>query len=56
VPCATWPTTLVASQAVRDLGIPVVTSNQAKIWGALQALAIKDPIRDFSRLLGGKRG
>lgn len=56
VPCANWPTTLVAPQAERDLGIPVVTSNQAKIWGALQALAIKDPIRDFGRLLGEKRG
>ena len=51
VPCANWPTALVAPQVERDLGIPVVTSNQAKTWGALKALGIKDSIPDFGRLL-----
>jgi maleate isomerase len=54
VPCANWPTTLVAPQVERDLGIPVVTSNQAKTWGALKALGIKDRISDFGRLLAEK--
>jgi maleate isomerase len=56
VPCANWPTTLVAPQVERDLGIPVVTSNQAKTWGALKALGIKDHIPDFGRLLAEKLG
>ena len=51
VPCANWPTSLIAAQVELDLGIPVVTSNLAKIWGALRVLEIKDPIRNFGRLL-----
>lgn len=56
VPCANWPTSLVAAQIEADLGIPVVTSNLAKIWGALRALKIKTPILDFGRLLAEKLG
>ncbi len=54
VPCANWPTSLIAPRAEADLGIPVVTSNLAKIWAALRALEIKTPIRDFGRLLAEK--
>jgi maleate isomerase len=32
-------------------GKPVVTSNQATIWMALQALGIQKPITGFGRLL-----
>ena len=56
VPCANWPTSLVASQVEADLGIPVVTSNLAKIWGALRALEIREPIRNHGRLLAEKLG
>lgn len=56
VPCANWPTTLVAAQVEVDLGIPVVTSNQAKTWAALQVLEIKEPILHFGRLLAEKLG
>jgi maleate isomerase len=55
VPCANWPTALVASQVEIDLGIPVVTSNLAKIWAALRILEIKEPILGFGRLLAEKR-
>ena len=54
VPCANWPTSLVAPQAEADLGIPVVTSNLAKIWAALRVLEIKEPILNFGRLLAEK--
>jgi len=56
VPCANWPTSLIAGQAEADLGIPVVTSNLAKLWAALRALDINDPIVGFGRLLAEKRG
>jgi maleate isomerase len=54
VPCANWPTSLVAGQVEEDLGIPIVTSNLAKIWAALRALEIKTPIYGFGRLLTEK--
>jgi maleate isomerase len=54
VPCANWPTSLIAAQVESDLGIPVITSNLAKIWAALQALEIKTPILGFGRLLAEK--
>lgn len=56
VPCANWPTSLVAPQVEADLGRPVVTSNLAKIWGALRALEIREPIPDHGRLLAEKLG
>ena len=28
----------------RDFGLPVVTSNQASLWGALRSLSIKDDV------------
>ncbi|HEY8477118.1 MAG TPA: aspartate/glutamate racemase family protein, partial [Chloroflexota bacterium] len=34
-----------------DLGVPVVTSNQATFWGALRALGCGDPVKGFGRLL-----
>ncbi len=54
VPCANWPTSLIAGQVEEDLGIPVVTSNLAKIWAALRILEIKNPILGFGRLLAEK--
>jgi maleate isomerase len=35
----------------RDLGRPVITSNQAMLWGALRAANIPDRIGGFGRLL-----
>lgn len=54
VPCANWPSSLIAGQVEEDLGIPVVTSNLAKIWAALRVLEIKSPILGFGRLLAEK--
>ena len=33
-----------------DLGVPVVTSMQAKTWGGLRALEISDKVSGFGRL------
>lgn len=54
MPCANWPTSLLASKWEADLDVPVVTSNLAKIWAALKALDIKDKITGFGRLLEKK--
>jgi maleate isomerase len=36
-----------------ELGMPVVTSNQALAWHALRALGLRDPVPGFGRLLSG---
>ena len=55
MPCANWPTSLLAEKWELDLDVPVVTSNLAKIWAALRVLGIKDKITGFGRLLENKR-
>ena len=37
----------------RDLGLPVLTSNQALLWASLRALGIDDPVDGMGRLLRG---
>ena len=54
MPCANWPTSLLAEKWETDLDVPVVTSNLAKIWAALRALEIKDKITGFGSLLRTK--
>jgi maleate isomerase len=34
-----------------ELGVPVVTSNQALAWYAMRALGLLEPVRGFGRLL-----
>jgi maleate cis-trans isomerase len=36
-----------------ELGVPVVTSNQALAWYAMRALGLLEPVRGFGRLLSG---
>jgi len=36
----------------RELGKPIVTSNQVTLWGILRALKISTPLRGFGKLLG----
>ena len=55
ITCANWPTSLLASKWEADFGIPVVTSNLAKIWAALKTLEIRDVITGFGSLLESKR-
>jgi maleate isomerase len=35
----------------RDLGLPIVTSNQAGLWGALRLARVRENIQGFGRLL-----
>ncbi|MBI3126906.1 MAG: maleate cis-trans isomerase [Candidatus Tectomicrobia bacterium] len=40
----------VAGQLERDLGVPVVTANQASFWAALRRIGLRDRVQGFGRL------
>ncbi len=48
--CTTIRSTPVISDLERDLGKPVVTSNQAFAWHALRTGDVRDPMPDFGEL------
>lgn len=41
----------VAGEIEREIGRPVITSNQASIWLSLRAAGVNDPVEGFGRLL-----
>ena len=45
------PTVGVLERLERDLGKPVVSSNQAMLWQALRLAGVREPIAGFGRLL-----
>jgi maleate isomerase len=47
------PTADVVAPLERALGKPVVTSQGAMLWWALRAARVKEPVRDWGRLLAG---
>jgi len=49
--CTTIRATPVISMLERDLGRPVVTSNQAMVWHALRTGGVRDEIVGFGKLL-----
>lgn len=49
--CTTIRATPVIAMLERDLGKPVVTSNQAMIWHALRTGGVRDEITGFGQLL-----
>jgi maleate isomerase len=49
--CTAWRSVEAADALEQRTGKPVVTSNQATIWMALNALGITEPVRGFGRLL-----
>ena len=51
LPCALMPTFPNIAPLERDLGVPVVTSFQAMLWGVFTMLKIHEPIRGYGRLL-----
>lgn len=51
LPCALMPTFANIAPLERDLGVPVVTSFQAMLWGVFTTLRIHEPIRGYGRLL-----
>lgn len=51
IPCGAWPAgPQVVELLERDLGKPVITSQQAFIWAGLKALKVKEPVKGFGRL------
>ena len=47
------PTVGVLEVLERDLGKPVISSNQASLWRALDLAGVRESISGFGRLLGG---
>jgi maleate cis-trans isomerase len=48
------PTVGVLEVLERDLGKPVISSNQASLWRALDLAGVRESISGFGRLLDGK--
>ncbi|HEX9808974.1 MAG TPA: hypothetical protein VGC25_05140 [Alphaproteobacteria bacterium] len=48
---AHWPTAHAIERIERELGVDVMTSQQAILWKALRTAGIDDPIEGFGRLL-----
>jgi len=49
--CTAWRSLEAVAELERQVGKPVVTSNQASIWAAYRALGLKPKITGFGRLL-----
>ena len=45
------PTVGVLEMLERDLGKPVISSNQASLWRALRMAGVREPVAGFGRLL-----
>jgi maleate cis-trans isomerase len=50
------PTVGVLDELERELGKPVLSSNQAMLWRALEAVGLADPVPGFGRLLAAREG
>ena len=51
--CTDWRSLEVVSRLEEQLGIPVITSNQATIWDIAQRLELPGPIAGYGSLLKG---
>lgn len=51
IACTDFPTLPLISPLEDDLGVPVVTSNQATLWAMLRAVGIDDRLTGMGRLL-----
>ncbi len=51
ISCTNWRTLDIAGALEADLGIPVVTSNQATLWALLRLAGISEPLLPSGRLL-----
>ena len=50
IPCAAWPVSANIERLEQETGIPVVTSTQSGLWGALRLAGVKTPIYGYGRL------
>jgi maleate isomerase/arylmalonate decarboxylase len=53
IACTDFGTLPVVDILEADLGIPIVTSNQAQLWATLHAASVHEPITGWGRLLDG---
>lgn len=53
IDCARWATIEVIEKLEQDLGVPVVSSNQAMIWCALRKANVRESIPGYGELLRG---
>jgi maleate cis-trans isomerase len=53
IACTDFGTLPVVDILEADLGIPIVTSNQAQLWATLHAASVHEPILGWGRLLDG---
>ena len=51
VTCTDFPTLPILAALEKELGVPVVSSNQATFWSMLRAARIEDRFEHFGRLL-----
>jgi len=51
ISCTNFPSIDAIATLEKDLGINVITSNQASIWAALRACNINDSIKGYGRIL-----
>jgi len=51
ISCTSVRTFEIIAPLERDLGKPVISSNQATIWHALRKTGIRDTIEGYGRLL-----
>ncbi|HWK68959.1 MAG TPA: aspartate/glutamate racemase family protein [Rhizobiaceae bacterium] len=51
ITCTDFPTLPLVAGLESELGVPVVTSNQATFWAMLRATGIEDRFEQFGRLL-----
>ena len=54
ISCGNLRTIEVLAALERDTGKPVISSNQAMLWSALQAVGVDEPIQGFGSLLEGR--
>lgn len=50
ITCTDFPTLPLIEKLEHDLGVPVVTSNQATLWAALRAAGVRDSVPGGGRL------
>ena len=56
ISCTNFPTAQVIDRLERDLGKPVITSNQATMWLAFRKIGITEPVAGAGRLMSDFMG
>ena len=51
ISCTNLRTMEIIELLEKDLGVPVITSNQASMWSVLRRIGIRDEIRGYGKLL-----